>query len=169
VVSVFSVVNILFRKERAMSAEKKLKEMGIVLPESPKPLANYVRTVRTGNLLFVSGHGPYNDGKTLLVGKLGREVAIEEGYKTARNVAVNCLASIRESLGSLDRVKRVIKLLGMVNCTEDFKDQPKVMNGASDLLVELFGEAGRHARSAVGMQALPNQIPVEIEMILEVE
>jgi enamine deaminase RidA (YjgF/YER057c/UK114 family) len=152
-----------------MSAEQKLKQMGIVLPESPKPLANYVRTVRTGNLLFVSGHGPYNDGKTLLVGKLGKEVTIEEGYKTARNVAVNCLASIRENLGSLDKVKRVVKLLGMVNCTEDFREQPKVMNGASDLLVEVFGEAGRHARSAVGMQALPNQIPVEIEMILEVE
>ena len=152
-----------------MSAEQKLKQMGIVLPESPKPLANYVRTVRTGNLLFVSGHGPYNDGKTLLVGKLGKEVTIEEGYKTARNVAVSCLASIRENLGSLDKVKRVVKLLGMVNCTEDFREQPKVMNGASDLLVEVFGEGGRHARSAVGMQALPNQIPVEIEMILEVE
>ena len=152
-----------------MNAEQKLKEMGIVLPESPKPLANYVRAVRTGNLLFVSGHGPYNDGKAILVGKLGKDVTIEEGYKTARNVAVNCLSSIRASLGSLDKVKRVVKLLGMVNCTEDFKDQPKVMNGASDLLVEVFGEAGRHARSAVGMQALPNQIPVEIEMILEVE
>jgi len=152
-----------------MNAEQKLKELGIVLPESPKPVANYVRAVRTGNLLFVSGHGPYNDGKTLISGKLGKELTIEEGYKTARNVALNCLASIRASLGSLDKVRRVVKLLGMVNCTEDFKDQPKVVNGASDLLVEVFGEGGRHARSAVGMQALPNQIPVEIEMILEVE
>ena len=152
-----------------MNAEQKLKELGIVLPESPKPVANYVRAVRTGNLLFVSGHGPYNDGKTLISGKLGKELTIEEGYKTARNVALNCLASIRASLGSLDKVRRVVKLLGMVNCTEDFKDQPKVVNGASDLMVEVFGEAGRHARSAVGMQALPNQIPVEIEMILEVE
>ncbi|MBP1720157.1 MAG: Endoribonuclease [Deltaproteobacteria bacterium] len=152
-----------------MNAEQKLKELGIVLPESPKPVANYVRAVRTGNLLFVSGHGPYNDGKTLISGKLGKELTIEEGYKTARNVALNCLASIRASLDSLDKVRRVVKLLGMVNCTEDFKDQPKVVNGASDLLVEVFGEGGRHARSAVGMQALPNQIPVEIEMILEVE
>ena len=152
-----------------MNAEQKLKELGIVLPESPKPVANYVRAIRTGNLLFVSGHGPYNDGKILISGKLGKELTIEEGYKTARNVAVNCLASIRANLGSLDKVKRVVKLLGMVNCTEDFKDQPKVVNGASDLLVEVFGEGGRHARSAVGMQALPNQIPVEIEMILEVE
>ena len=115
------------------------------------------------------GHGPYKDGKTLILGKLGKELTVEEGYKTARNVALNCLASVKASLGSLDKVKRVVKLLGMVNCTEDFKDQPKVINGASDLLVEVFGEAGRHARSAVGMQALPNQIPVEIEMILEVE
>ena len=151
-----------------MNAEQKLKEMGISLPESPKPLANYVRAVQTGNLLFVSGHGPYQDGKTMILGKLGKELTVEEGYKTARNVALNCLASVKASLGSLDRVKRVVKLLGMVNCTEDFKDQPKVINGASDLLVEVFGEAGRHARSAVGMQALPNQIPVEIEMILEV-
>ena len=152
-----------------MSAELKLKQMGIVLPESPKPLANYVRTVRTGNLLFVSGHGPYNDGKTLLVGKLGKEVTIEEGYKTARNVAVNCLASIRENLGSLDKVKRVVKLLGMVNCTEDFKDQPKVINGYSDQMVEIFGEKGKHARSAVGMVALPFNMAVEVEVIVEVE
>jgi len=152
-----------------MNAEKRLTDLGIVLPESPQPVANYVRAVRTGNLLFVSGHGPYNDGRTLISGKLGKEVTVEEGYKTARNVALNCLASIRASLGSLDKVKRVVKLLGMVNCTPEFKDQPKVVNGASDLLVEIFGEAGRHARSAVGMQALPNQIPVEIEMILEVE
>jgi enamine deaminase RidA (YjgF/YER057c/UK114 family) len=151
-----------------MSAEQKLREMGITLPESPKPLANYVRAVQAGNLLFVSGHGPYQDGKTLTLGKLGKELTVEEGYKTARNVALNCLASVKASLGSLDKVKRVVKLLGMVNCAEDFKDQPKVINGASDLLVEVFGEGGRHARSAVGMQALPNQIPVEIEMILEV-
>jgi len=151
-----------------MSAEKKLKEMGITLPEPPKPVANYVPAVKAGNLLFVSGHGPYNDGKTVLSGKLGKELNIEEGYKTARNVALNCLASVKATLGDLDKVKRVVKLLGMVNCTEDFKDQPKVINGASDLLVEVFGEKGKHARSAVGMQSLPNNIPVEIEMILEV-
>ena len=152
-----------------MNAEQKLKELGVSLPESPKPIANYVTSVRTGNLLFVSGHGPYNDGKTITTGKLGKDLTVEDGYKTARNVALNCLSSAKANLGSLNKVKRVVKLLGMVNCTEDFKDQPKVINGASDLLVEVFGEAGRHARSAVGMQALPNQIPVEIEMILEVE
>ncbi len=152
-----------------MNAEKKLKDLRISLPEVPKPVANYVPAVRTGKLLFVSGHGPYNDGQTILSGKLGKELTIEEGYKTARNVALNCLASVKAILGDLDKVKRVVKLLGMVNCLEDFKDQPKVINGASDLLVEVFGETGKHARSAVGMQSLPNGIPVEIEMILEVE
>jgi len=151
-----------------MDIEKKLKELGISLPAPPKPVANYVPAVRAGNLLFVSGHGPYNDGKTMVSGKLGKELTIEEGYKTARNVALNCLASVQATLGDLNKVKRVVKLLGMVNCTEDFKDQPKVINGASDLLVEVFGDAGRHARSAVGMQSLPNGIPVEIEMVLEV-
>jgi enamine deaminase RidA (YjgF/YER057c/UK114 family) len=152
----------------AMTIKKRLRELGITLPEAPNPVANYVRAVKTGNLLFVSGHGPYNDGRTLLSGKLGKEVTIEEGYKTARNVALNCLASVKAALGDLDKVKRVVKLLGMVNCTEDFKDQPKVVNGASDFLVEVFGETGKHARSAVGMQSLPNGIPVEIEMIIEV-
>ena len=152
-----------------MTVEKRLKDLAIAVPEAPKPIANYVRAVKAGNLLFVSGHGPYNDGQTPLSGKLGKELTVEEGYKTARNVAMNCLASVKATLGDLDQVKRVVKLLGMVNCTEDFKDQPKVVNGASDFLVEVFGEAGKHARSAVGMQSLPNGIPVEIEMILEVD
>ena len=152
-----------------MGAEARLKELGITLPEQPKPVANYVPAVRVGNLLFVSGHGPYNDGKISMAGKLGRDLTVEEGYQVARTVAMNCLSSIRMELGSLDKVKRFVKLLGMVNCTEDFKEQPKVINGCSDLLVELFGEAGKHARSAVGMQALPFEIPVEIEMVVEVE
>jgi enamine deaminase RidA (YjgF/YER057c/UK114 family) len=152
-----------------MSAEMKLKELGISLPQAPRPLANYVPAVRAGSILFVSGHGPYNDGKSMTSGKLGKELTIEQGYQTARNVALNCLASVKATIGGLDKVRRVVKLLGMVNCTEDFRDQPKVINGASDLLVEIFGEAGKHARSAVGMQALPNGIPVEIEMILEIE
>jgi len=151
-----------------MSAEKKLKDLGITLPTPPQPIANYVRTVRVGNLLFVSGHGPYSDGKIKISGKVGKELTVEEGYQVARNVGVNCLASVKAAVGDLDKVKRVVKLLGMVHCTEDFKDQPKVINGCSDLLVEIFGEIGKHARSAVGMQALPNGIPVEIEMILEI-
>lgn len=152
-----------------MGAEARLAELGLKLPEQPKPVANYVPTVKVGNLLFVSGHGPYDDGNIKIAGKLGRELTVDDGYLVARNVAMNCLASIRAELGSLDRVKRFVKLLGMVNCTEDFREPPKVINGCSDLLVDLFGEAGKHARSAVGMQALPFAIPVEIEMILEVE
>ena len=151
-----------------MSAEQKLRELGLILPQTPKPVANYVPTVKTGNLLFVSGHGPYNDGKIKVSGKVGRDLTLEEGYQAAHNVALNLLASVKATLGDLDKVKRVVKLLGMVNCTDDFKDQPKVINGCSDLLVAIFGETGKHARSAVGMRALPNQIPVEIEMILEI-
>jgi enamine deaminase RidA (YjgF/YER057c/UK114 family) len=151
-----------------MSAEKKLKDLGITLPTPPQPIANYVRAVQAGNFLFVSGHGPYNDGKIKIAGKVGREITVEEGYQVARNVGLNCLATVKAAIGDLDKVRRVVKLLGMVHCTEDFKDQPTVINGCSDLMVEVFGEIGKHARSAVGMQALPNGIPVEIEMILEV-
>jgi enamine deaminase RidA (YjgF/YER057c/UK114 family) len=151
-----------------MKVEAKLVELGLHLPGPPAPMANYVRTVRTGNLLFVSGHGPVSDGRLQFIGKVGRELSVEEGYKSAQLVCLNCLASVKEALGDLDRVKRVVKLLGMVNCTPDFGDQPKVINGASDLLVSLYGDAGRHARSAVGMGSLPSGISVEIEMILEV-
>jgi enamine deaminase RidA (YjgF/YER057c/UK114 family) len=126
--------------------------------------------VRVGNLLFVSGHGPLRtDGKPSARGKLGRELSVEQGYKVAREVGLNLLATTRATLGSLDRVKRVVKVLGMVASAEGFNEQPKVINGFSDLMVEVFGEAGRHARSAVGMAELPVGIPVEIEMVLEVE
>lgn len=152
-----------------MKAEAKLAELGLVLPSAPGPIANYVRAVRVGSLLFVSGHGPTRDGKYLFTGKLGKDLTIDDGYKAAQLVCLNCLASVREALGDLDRVKRVVKLLGMVNSAPDFGHQPEVINGASDLLVQLYGEAGRHARSAVGMGALPRNIAVEIEMILEVE
>ncbi|MBI3989930.1 MAG: RidA family protein [candidate division NC10 bacterium] len=152
-----------------MRVEAKLKEMGLKLPTPPKPVANYVPTVRTGYLLFVSGHGPYRDGTLHFIGKLGKDLTVEEGYQAAQLVCLNCLASVKEALGDLDRVKRVVKLLGMVNSAPDFGQQPEVMNGASDLLVNLYSEAGRHARSAVGMAALPRGIAVEIEMVLEVE
>jgi enamine deaminase RidA (YjgF/YER057c/UK114 family) len=152
-----------------MRIEAKLAELKVDLPAPPAPIANYVRTVRAGNLLFVSGHGPFRNGKPEFVGKVGKELTLEEGYKSARLVCLNCLASVKEALGDLDRVKRVVKLLGMVNCTPDFAQQPQVINGASDLLVQLYGDAGRHARSAVGMGALPMGISVEIEMVLEVE
>jgi len=153
-----------------MSAEARIKEIGLALPPPPKPGGNYVPGVRVGNLLFLSGHGPGRvDGLPSARGKVGRDLSIEDGYKVAREVGINLLGTAKALLGSLDKVKRVVKVLGMVNSAEGFGDQPKVINGFSDLMVEVFGENGRHARSAVGMAELPSGIPVEIEMILEVE
>jgi enamine deaminase RidA (YjgF/YER057c/UK114 family) len=152
-----------------MGAEARIKELGITLPSPPKPMGNYVPGVRVGNLLFLSGHGPIRiEGNPSARGKVGRDLSTEDAYKVAREVGLNLLGSARSILGSLDRVKRVVKVLGMVNAVESFGEQPKVINGFSDLMVEVFGENGRHARSAVGMGSLPAGIPVEIEMILEV-
>jgi len=153
-----------------MTAEARIKELGLSLPQPPKPGGNYVPGVRVGNLLFLSGHGPGRaDGAPSARGKVGRDLSLEDGYKMAREVGINLLGTARALMGSLDKVKRVVKVLGMVNSAEGFGDQPKVINGFSDLMVEVFGENGRHARSAVGMAELPSGIPVEIEMILEVE
>jgi enamine deaminase RidA (YjgF/YER057c/UK114 family) len=152
-----------------MGAEARIKELGLTLPNPPKPMGNYVPGVRVGNLLFLSGHGPIRiEGNPSARGKVGRDLSTEDAYKVAREVGLNLLGSARSLLGSLDRVKRVVKVLGMVNAVEGFGEQPKVINGFSDLMVEVFGENGRHARSAVGMGSLPAGIPVEIEMILEV-
>ena len=151
-----------------MGAEARIKELGITLPDPPKPMGNYIPAVRVGNLLFLSGHGPIRVADQLLTrGKVGRDMSTEEAYKVAREVGINLLGSARATLGSLDKVKRVVKVLGMVNAVESFGEQPKVINGFSDLMAEVFGENGRHARSAVGMGSLPAGIPVEIEMILE--
>jgi enamine deaminase RidA (YjgF/YER057c/UK114 family) len=154
-----------------MGADARLKELDITLPAPATPVANYVGAVRVGNLLFLSGHGPIRtDGKPSAQGKLGRDLTVEQGYAAAREVGLSLLATTRATLGSLDRVKRVVKVLGMVRSAEGFGDQPKVINGFSDLMVQVFGEAiGKHARSAVGMAELPMGIPVEIEMVLEVE
>jgi enamine deaminase RidA (YjgF/YER057c/UK114 family) len=153
-----------------MSAEQRLRELKIDLGNVSAPVANYVNAVRTGNLLFLSGKGPRAgaDGKRPR-GKVGREYTIEQAYEHARTVGLDLLAVMRTELGSLDKVKRVVKVLGMVNSVPEFEDPPKVINGCSDLFVEVFGERGRHARSAVGMAALPMGIPVEIECIVEVE
>jgi enamine deaminase RidA (YjgF/YER057c/UK114 family) len=151
-----------------MSAEARLKELGLVLPELPKPVANYLPYRLAGNLLFLSGQGP-RDATGQLIGKLGAEITIEEGYRRARIVGLGLLSATRHALGSLDRVDFVVKLLGMVNAVPAFNDSPKVINGCSDLFVEVFGEAGRHARSAVGNVMLPNQISVEIEAIFAVK
>ena len=149
--------------------EQKLDELGIALPASPAPMANYVSAVRTGDLLSLAGHGPaHSPDGSMLKGKLGGDINVEEGYEAARLVCLNLLATVKAELGELDRVVRVVKLLGMVNCTPDFTQQPAVINGCSDLLVEVFGERGKHARSAVGLNSLPVGIPVEIEMIVQV-
>ena len=150
--------------------ESRLEHLGISLPAEPVPIANYVPGVRTGNLVYLSGLGPASrpDG-TAPSGKVGRDLTTEEGYEAARLTGINILARMKGELGDLDRVRRVVKLLGMVNSAPDFNQQPAVVNGCSDLLVEVFGDRGRHARSAVGMASLPNDIPVEIEIIIEVE
>ena len=144
-----------------MSAEKKLQELGIQLGPVTPPVANYVNAVRAGNLLFLAGKGPAG-------GISGRDMTVEQAYGYARTVGLNLMAVMKHELGSLDRVKRIVKVLGMVNAVPGFGEQPKVINGCSDLFVEVFGERGKHARSAVGMGSLPNNIPVEIEVIVEV-
>jgi enamine deaminase RidA (YjgF/YER057c/UK114 family) len=159
---------ILTRSVCAQDAETRLKEKGIVLTSPPSPVANYVDAVRVGNLLYLSGKGPQKTDGTYITGKLGKDLTIEQGYEAARLTAINHLAVLKKELGSLNKVKRIVKVLGMVNCTDDFKDQPKVINGYSDLMVEVFGDKGKHARSAVGMYALPFGIAVEVEIIVEV-
>ncbi len=149
--------------------EKKLKDLGIQLMEPTKPMANYVKAVRTGNLLFLAGHGPTRADGTNITGKVGADLTIEQGYEAARQTAISLLSTLKGELGDLNKVKRVVKVLGMVNCPADFTDQPKVINGCSDLLVAVFGDKGKHARSAVGMGSLPSNIAVEIEIIVEVE
>jgi enamine deaminase RidA (YjgF/YER057c/UK114 family) len=146
-----------------------LKELGLVLPPVPKPIANFLPYRRAGSLLFLSGQGPRDENGASLTGKLGADITLEEGYRRARLVGLGLLAAMRDALGSLDGVDYVVKLLGMVNATPDFNDSPKVINGCSDLFVEVFGDAGRHARSAVGNVMLPNQISVEIEGIVAVK
>ncbi len=152
-----------------MSVEAKIKELGLQLPSPATPVANYVPAVRTGNLVFLSGHGPLREDGSLITGKLGSDLTIEEGYEAAKRTAIGLLGSLKGLIGDLDKVLRVVKLLGMVNCEPTFKDHPKVINGASDLLVEVFGDEAKHARSAVGMNGLPFNMAVEIEMIVEVE
>lgn len=153
-----------------MSAEAKIKELGIELPSPPKPAGNYVPGVQAGNLLFMSGCGPRNPDGSSISGKVGGDLTAEQGYDAARLVGLNMLANIRAVAGDLDRVKRIVKVLGMVNAVPEFKEHPKVINGYSDLMVEVFGEdAGKAARSAVGMGSLPFQIAVEVEMIVELK
>jgi len=149
--------------------EDRIRALGHSLPQPAPAVGTYVGAVSVGTLVFVSGHGPVRDNQFVYRGKLGQDVDLPTARQAAELVILNALASLKAEIGSLDRVKRIVKLLGMVNCTPEFADQPRVIDGASDLLLAIFGEAGRHARSAVGMASLPFGIPVEIEMIVEVE
>lgn len=151
-----------------MSFEQRLVDLGIELPDPGSPHANRVRAVRTGNLVFLAGHGPQGQG-VAASGKVGRDLTLDEGAEASRRTALSLLASLRMEIGSLDRVRRIVKVFGMVNCAPGFSQTPKVIDGCSDLLVEVFGpDVGRHARSAVGMAELPLDLPVEIEMVVEV-
>jgi enamine deaminase RidA (YjgF/YER057c/UK114 family) len=152
------------------SIDENLKALGIVLPTPMKPVANYVPWVKSGNMVYISGQGAVVEGKVQFPGKLGDTVSLEDGAKSARLTGINILAQLREAAdGDLSKVKRIVKLVGFVACTPEFTDQPKVINGASDLMVEVFGEKGRHARSAVGVPSLPLNFSVEIEAIVELE
>ena len=164
------LVNILFFVSVfAQDPEAKLKELKIELAPVGKPIANYVHVVRTGNLLFLAGKGPSNAEGVYIVGKVGKDLSLEDGKAAARLTAINQLAVLKAELGDLNKVKRIVKVLGMVNCEAEFKDHSQVINGFSDLMVEVFGEKGKHARSAVGMCSLPRNMAVEIELIVEVE
>jgi len=151
-----------------MGYEDRLKELGLELPEAPKPVATYVPAVRAGNLLFLSGVLPMRNGELAYAGKLGRDFGVAEGTEAAKVAILNALAIAKQELGSLDRITRVVKVVGHVASAEGFTDQPQVLNGASDLLVAIFGEAGRHARVATGAAELPRRAAVEIEVILAV-
>lgn len=153
----------------AQSVEQTLTKMGIMLPPQSKSAANYVKAVRTGNLLFLAGHVSTRADGSAITGKLGRDLTMEQGYEAARQTTLSLLATLKTELGNLDRIRRIVKVTGFVNSTPDFPDQPNVINGCSDLLVAVFGEKGKHARSAVGMAALPANYAVEIEMVVEVE
>jgi len=148
--------------------EERLRELGVELPEPPPSVANYVNAVRTGNLVYVAGHAPRQDGRYVCYGKVGADLDVQAAYRAARLCAIDCLASVKAEIGDLDRVTRIVKVLGLINATPDFKHHPQVIDGASDLLVEVFGERGRHARSAVGMSGMPMDISMEVEMVVEI-
>jgi enamine deaminase RidA (YjgF/YER057c/UK114 family) len=152
----------------AQTPEQNLQKMGIVLPKPNSPLYSYVSYTRTGNLIYLSGQGPRKADGSFITGKLGKDLSIEEGVEAAKLTGINLIATLQSAIGDLSKVKRIVKVFGMVNCAENFYEQPKVINGFSDLMFAVFGEKGKHARSAVGMYALPMNIAVEVEMIVEV-
>ncbi len=169
ILSAIIVGFVLQVKAQKIDFDKKLKELGIELYPPTKPMGTYVKVVRTGNLLYFAGHGPTRADNSNITGKVGKDLTLEQGYEAAKQTGIALLSTLKGEIGDLNKVKRIIKVFGMVNCSEGFTDQPKVINGFSDLMVSLFGEKGKHARSAVGMYMLPSNIAVEIEMIVEIE
>jgi len=155
--------------QKATDPEKKLKELGITLKKPGKPMANFVSAVTVGKLVYLSGQGPLQDNGEFIRGKVGAEISFEEAQKAARLTGISLLAALKSEIGDLNKVKRIVKVLGMVNAVPEFDKHPFVINGFSDLMVEVFGENGRHARSAIGLGSLPMNIPVEIEMIVELK
>lgn len=169
ILSVLLVLSLDMHAQENVNPEEQLKKLGIELPATSKPIANYVKYVRTGNLIFLSGHGPCNlEG--IPKGQLGEELTIKQGYEAARQAGICLLATLKDAVGGdLNKVTRIVRVFGLVSSTDNFYDQPKVMNGCSDLLVEVFGDKGKHVRAAVGTNVLPFNIPVEIEMVVEVK
>ena len=163
------VQNKTYQVKSDYNPEAKLDSMGIILPEPPTPVANFVNSVQTGNLLFLSGNGPLKADGKFITGKLGADLTIEEGYEAARITGINQLGVIKNAIGDLSRVKRIVRVTGMVNASPDFTQHPSVVNGFSDLMVAVFGKKGKHTRAAVGMGSLPFNIAVEIDMIVEIE
>jgi len=152
-----------------MEIEEKITSLGLQLPEVAKPVASYIPAVQSGNLVFISGQIPFVHGKLLCRGKLGKEIDLEKGYECARIAVMNCIAALKSVIGDLDKVKRIVKITGYVNSAAGFEDQPKVLNGASDLVIEIFGEKGRHSRTAIGTNELPLAAPVEVDLIAEIQ
>lgn len=168
IVIIFTLLCTNFVQAQNTSPEEKLESLGITLPTISEPSASFVHVVRSGNLLFLSGKGSRNADGSLITGKVGQDLTTEEGYEAAKTIAYQHLAVIKKEIGNLSKVKQIVKVLGMVNATSDFTQQSQVINGYSDFMVELFGENGKHARSAVGMGSLPANLAVEIEVIVEV-
>lgn len=155
------------KSANAQTPNEQLKKLNITLPPVAAPIANYVKYVQTGNLLYLSGHGPMQENGNYVVGKLGKDLTIEQGYEAAKLTGIQLIATLQAAVGDLNKVKRIVKILGLVNSTDAFTDQPKVINGCSDLMVAVFGDKGRHARSAIGTNTLPMGMAVEVEMIVE--
>jgi enamine deaminase RidA (YjgF/YER057c/UK114 family) len=162
------ITNLANAQVKKSNVEIRLKELGIELITPSAPVANYVKAVRVGNVIYLSGHGPDKPGGGLVTGKVGSDLTVEKGKEAARMVGISLLSTLKGEIGYLDKVKRIVKVTGFVNAVPSFEQQPQVMNGFSDLMVQVFGERGKHARSSVGVASLPSNIPVEIEMIVEV-